>query len=138
MRLISKLDLVEGPPGPITQVLKNYSIFGTPQVKQLDDQGDRKAERICGLASRNAAPVVDLIQMSGPLFCWSLTLALPFPIITSLVGAWLSLVERSVRDREVGGSNPLAPTRGFGKSSKVDHSRRVVFLLSAGQSMRET
>jgi hypothetical protein len=26
------------------------------------------------------------------------------------VGAWLSLVERSVRDREVGGSNPLAPT----------------------------
>ena len=28
----------------------------------------------------------------------------------SVVGAWLSLVERSVRDREVGGSNPLAPT----------------------------
>ena len=27
------------------------------------------------------------------------------------VGAWLSLVERSVRDREVGGSNPLAPTK---------------------------
>jgi hypothetical protein len=26
------------------------------------------------------------------------------------VGAWLSLVERSVRDAEVGGSNPLAPT----------------------------
>ena len=25
-------------------------------------------------------------------------------------GAWLSLVERTVRDREVGGSNPLAPT----------------------------
>ena len=27
-----------------------------------------------------------------------------------LVGAWLSLVEHSVRDRGVGGSNPLAPT----------------------------
>jgi hypothetical protein len=27
----------------------------------------------------------------------------------SPVGAWLSLVERSVWDREVGGSNPLAP-----------------------------
>ena len=27
-----------------------------------------------------------------------------------LFGAWLSLVERSVRDAEVGGSNPLAPT----------------------------
>src|SRR5262245_56327051 len=26
------------------------------------------------------------------------------------IGAWLSLVERSVWDREVGGSNPLAPT----------------------------
>ena len=25
-------------------------------------------------------------------------------------GAWLSLAERTVRDREVGGSNPLAPT----------------------------
>ena len=34
----------------------------------------------------------------------------PFPIIHLLVGAWLSLVERTVRDREVGGSNPLAPT----------------------------
>ena len=29
------------------------------------------------------------------------------------VGAWLSLVERTVRDREVGGSNPLAPTSNF-------------------------
>ena len=27
------------------------------------------------------------------------------------VGAWLSLVEHSVRDAEVGGSNPLAPTK---------------------------
>jgi hypothetical protein len=26
------------------------------------------------------------------------------------IGAWLSLVERCVRDAEVGGSNPLAPT----------------------------
>jgi hypothetical protein len=26
-------------------------------------------------------------------------------------GAWLSLVERSVRDREVVGSNPIAPIR---------------------------
>ncbi len=30
--------------------------------------------------------------------------------LLSNVGAWLSLVERTVRDREVGGSNPLAPT----------------------------
>ena len=29
------------------------------------------------------------------------------------IGAWLSLVERTVRDREVGGSNPLAPTNNF-------------------------
>ena len=59
-------------------------------------------------------------------FLFSLTLPTCFPIIQlhfgvqinflnpkcpySNVGAWLSLVERSVRDREVGGSNPLAPT----------------------------
>ena len=30
-----------------------------------------------------------------------------------LVGAWLSLVEHSVRDRGVGGSNPLAPTTSY-------------------------
>ena len=28
-------------------------------------------------------------------------------------GAWLSLVERLVRDQEAGGSNPLAPTNVF-------------------------
>ena len=28
-------------------------------------------------------------------------------------GMWLSLVERSVRDAEAGGSNPLIPTRKF-------------------------
>src|SRR5215831_6512203 len=33
------------------------------------------------------------------------------------VGAWLSLVEHSVRDRGVGGSNPLAPTK-FQKLSR--------------------
>jgi hypothetical protein len=42
-----------------------------------------------------------------------LTVLAAFPIIALLVGAWLSLVERSVRDREVGGSNPLAPTTKF-------------------------
>lgn len=33
-------------------------------------------------------------------------------------GAWLSLVERLVRDQEVGGSNPLAPTKF---SFKINH-----------------
>ena len=33
------------------------------------------------------------------------------------VGAWLSLVERLVRDQEVGGSNPLAPTSSLGYPS---------------------
>ena len=33
--------------------------------------------------------------------------------IWDCVGAWLSLVEHSVRDRGVGGSNPLAPTTSF-------------------------
>jgi hypothetical protein len=31
------------------------------------------------------------------------------------VGAWLSLVERPVRDRKVAGSNPVAPTKRFAK-----------------------
>ena len=30
-----------------------------------------------------------------------------------MFGAWLSLVERLVRDQEAGGSNPLAPTNFF-------------------------
>ncbi len=33
-----------------------------------------------------------------------------FLAFLACVGAWLSLVEHSVRDRGVGGSNPLAPT----------------------------
>jgi putative endonuclease len=32
---------------------------------------------------------------------------------TANVGMWLSLVERLVRDEEVGGSNPLIPTNSF-------------------------
>jgi hypothetical protein len=31
-------------------------------------------------------------------------------ILFVVYGAWLSLVERTVRDREVAGSNPVAPT----------------------------
>lgn len=38
-------------------------------------------------------------------------------------GAWLSLVERSVRDREVVGSNPIAPTT-------VDQEKREDSLLA--------
>src|SRR6266511_5174673 len=41
----------------------------------------------------------------------------PSPSCTDHVGAWLSLVERSVRVAEVGGSNPLAPTRATARSS---------------------
>ena len=33
------------------------------------------------------------------------------PLNYSFLGAWLSLVERLVRDQEAGGSNPLAPTK---------------------------
>src|SRR2546423_13810171 len=40
----------------------------------------------------------------------SLSFAYSLVLSSSTFGAWLSLVERSVRDREVGGSNPLAPT----------------------------
>jgi hypothetical protein len=40
-------------------------------------------------------------------------------------GAWLSLVERTVRDREVGGSNPLAPT------ISLEGSLPIVLLAAA-------
>src|SRR5688500_16817001 len=44
------------------------------------------------------------------------------------VGAWLSLVEHSVRDRGVGGSNPLAPTnflRYFPVTWVTDYSEHI-------------
>jgi uncharacterized DUF497 family protein len=43
-----------------------------------------------------------------------------------IIGAWLSLVERTVRDREVGGSNPLAPT-SLEENSLLD---RRLFLFT--------
>src|SRR5687768_17868199 len=47
------------------------------------------------------------------------------------VGAWLSLVERTVRDREVGGSNPLAPTNQFKhlRAARAARSRLMWGLL---------
>ena len=39
--------------------------------------------------------------------------------IVQSIGAWLSLVERTVRDREVGGSNPLAPTTAVAISREL-------------------
>src|SRR5215813_10666251 len=42
------------------------------------------------------------------------------------IGAWLSLVERSVRDREVVGSNPIAPTF---RISNLEADALSAFLL---------
>src|SRR5439155_16095055 len=46
------------------------------------------------------------------------------------VGAWLSLVEHSVRDRGVGGSNPLAPTISY-RNSPNSASRVTRFFIWA-------
>ena len=40
------------------------------------------------------------------------------------VGAWRSLVARIVRDDEVGGSNPLAPTKLTNLAFKLDQARQ--------------
>jgi hypothetical protein len=45
-------------------------------------------------------------RLNGPgKLCWGAEQA-----TLRALGAWLSLVESLVRDQEVGGSNPLAPT----------------------------
>ena len=52
-------------------------------------------------------------------------------------GAWLSLVERSVWDRDVAGSNPVAPTkiprsaRSFGRSDVFRHAARCSRIAPA-------
>ena len=46
------------------------------------------------------------------IFVFYLTINLFLYIILLLpIGAWLSLVERCVRDAEVAGSNPVAPSK---------------------------
>ena len=50
-------------------------------------------------------------------------------------GAWLSLVERTVRDREVGGSNPLAPTIIINNIKRVA-TKWWLFLCVAALSQR--
>jgi hypothetical protein len=47
-------------------------------------------------------------------------------IAIAINGAWLSLVERSVRDREVVGSNPIAPTFQI---SNLEAVNMAAFLL---------
>jgi hypothetical protein len=55
--------------------------------------------------------------------------ARPGPLLSSAgsvatstsVGAWRSLVARIVRDDEVGGSNPLAPTKLSNLPIEIDH-----------------
>src|SRR5687767_3462526 len=58
--------------------------------------------------------------------------------VHACVGAWLSLVEHSVRDRGVGGSNPLAPTNfgATGSALRADFtpSRRLGSLHYARAS----
>ena len=50
---------------------------------------------------------------------------------TGEVGAWLSLVERLVRDQEVAGSNPVAPTTFFVSKSSKNIEFSWIFAFSA-------
>ena len=49
------------------------------------------------------------------------------PLNNSISGVWLSLVERTVRDREVAGSNPVTPTI----RKEGVHQAHLLFLSSA-------
>src|SRR6185503_2892804 len=105
-----------GATRPITQGRRQYSILARLRVNKLDGLKINKAEKVLSTSGDK------MLRWLGPAlndFWASLTVDNSFPIIHLLVGAWLSLVERSVRDREVGGSNPLAPTRII---KEVDHS----------------
>ncbi len=51
------------------------------------------------------------------------------------IGAWLSLVERSVWDREVGGSNPLAPINKI-KKLWLPKGSHLLFTLSTTLSIQ--
>ena len=48
--------------------------------------------------------------------------------------AWLSLVERCVRDAEAAGSNPVASTLGRGTGNRLDKGFPVLFLSFCGFS----
>src|SRR5256885_15623423 len=48
-------------------------------------------------------------------------------------GAWLSLVERSVRDREVVGSNPIAPTYNPHKHEREAVKRFPFVFMAEGR-----
>lgn len=54
-------------------------------------------------------------------------------LIEKAIDAWLSLVERCVRDAEVAGSNPVASTlgRGAGNTDKYSISGIFLFLTNA-------
>jgi hypothetical protein len=54
----------------------------------------------------------------------------------NIIGAWLSLVERSVRDREVVGSNPIAPTFKIDKLWLPDGSHFLFTTLSTTLSIQ--
>ena len=89
-----------------------------PPIRSKNVRGQPSAGKASELQSANVILRTRFRWWSGlpnaieaSLNLVGLTLVAAFPIIASLVGAWLSLVERSVRDREVGGSNPLAPTK---------------------------
>jgi hypothetical protein len=53
-------------------------------------------------------------------------------------GAWLSLVERSVRDREVVGSNPIAPINEINKLWLPNGSHLLFTTLSTTLSIEHT
>ena len=50
------------------------------------------------------------LTIAPPILLATVAVAVAVGYAPWVVGAWLSLVEHSVRDRGVGGSNPLAPT----------------------------
>ncbi len=89
------------------------SILGSGEVEFVAENGEERAVGL-GIDSVPRAVHHDFDgSRHGPPIGFSALSIYPWTATLRMFGAWLSLVERLVRDQEAGGSNPLAPTNLF-------------------------
>src|SRR4030095_1628198 len=90
-------------------------------------RGDRGTRRRGDTEMRNTSPPPPGLPPPRLLFSFDSPRVVPY--YPDAFGAWLSLVERTVRDREVGGSNPLAPTNKVNLHNKLRPPPSAAFFF---------